>query len=118
MIQEMVEHVQIIRQKMGASQDRQKSYAGTRRSDISFKVGEKLRRYLSDPSHVLSPEVIEVDEQLSYLKTPKEILDRKVRKTRNGETALVKVLWTNHNIEEATWETELSMKESYPHLFT
>ncbi|XP_074314054.1 uncharacterized protein LOC141649258 [Silene latifolia] len=26
---------------------------------------EQLRRYLSDPSHVLSPEVIEVDEQLS-----------------------------------------------------
>ncbi|XP_074264439.1 uncharacterized protein LOC141586927 [Silene latifolia] len=105
------------RQKMRASQDRQKSYADTRRSDISFEVGEKLRRYLSDPSHVLSPEVIEVDEQLSYLETPKEILDRKVRKTRNGETALVKVLWTNHNVEEATWETEASMRESYPHLF-
>ncbi|XP_074293221.1 uncharacterized protein LOC141620186 [Silene latifolia] len=90
----------------------------TRRSDISFEVGEKLRRYLSDPSHVLmSPEVIELDEQLSYLETPKEILDRKVRKTRNGETALVKVLWTNHNVEEATWETEASMRESYPHLF-
>ncbi|XP_074297605.1 uncharacterized protein LOC141628348 [Silene latifolia] len=176
MIQEMVEQVQIIRQKMRASQDRQKSYADTRRTDISFEVGEKvllkvspmkgvmrfgkrgklsqkfigpyeildrvgevayhlalpsalarvhnvfhvsqLRRYLSDPSHVLSPEVIEVDEQLSYLETPKEILGRKVRKTRNGETALVKVLWTNHNVEEATWETELSMKESYPHLFT
>ncbi|XP_074289137.1 uncharacterized protein LOC141614277 [Silene latifolia] len=79
---------------------------------------EQLRRYLSDPSHVLSTEVIEVDEQLSYLETPKEILDRKVRKTMNGETALVKVLWTNHNVEEATWETELSMKESYPHLLT
>ncbi|XP_074299767.1 uncharacterized protein LOC141630929 [Silene latifolia] len=78
---------------------------------------EQLRRYLSDPSHVLSPAVIEVDEQLSYLETPKEILDRKVRKTRNGETALVKVLWTNHNVEEATWETEASMRESYPHLF-
>ncbi|XP_074301567.1 uncharacterized protein LOC141632968 [Silene latifolia] len=117
MIQEMVEQVQIIRQKMRASQDRQKSYANTRRSEISLEVGEKLRRYLSDPSHVLRPEVIEVDEQLSYLETPKEILDRKVRKTRNGETALVKVLWTNHNVEEATWETEASMRESYPHLF-
>ncbi|XP_074267146.1 uncharacterized protein LOC141590453 [Silene latifolia] len=118
MIQEMVEQVQIIRQKMRASQDRQKSYADTRRSDISFEVGEKLRRYLSDPSHVLSPEVIEVDEQLSYLETPKEILDRKVRKTRNGETTLVKVLWTNHNVEEVIWETEASMRESYPHLFS
>ncbi|XP_074293331.1 uncharacterized protein LOC141620327 [Silene latifolia] len=81
-----------------------------------FHVSQ-LRRYPSDPSHVLSPEVIEVDEQLSYLETPKEILERKVRKTWNGETALVKVLWTNHNVEEATWETEASMRESYPHLF-
>ncbi|XP_074282738.1 uncharacterized protein LOC141607280 [Silene latifolia] len=81
------------------------------------KCRSPLWRYLSDPSHVLSPEVIEVDEQLSYLETPKEILDRKVRKTRNGETTLVKVLWTNHNVEEATWETEASMRESYPHLF-
>ncbi|XP_074266833.1 uncharacterized protein LOC141590121 [Silene latifolia] len=127
---------------MRASQDRQKSYADTRRSDISFEVGEKswrgglsfslatsvsqssqclscfpIAEVPSDPSHVLSPEVIEVDEQLSYLETLKEILDRKVRKTRNGETALVKVFWTNHNVEEATWKTEASMRESYPHLF-
>ncbi|XP_074292608.1 uncharacterized protein LOC141619490 [Silene latifolia] len=118
MIQEMVEQVQIIRQKMRAAQDRQKSYADAKRSDISFEVGEKLRRYLSDPSHILSHDVVEVDEQLTYIETPKEILDRKVRKTRHGETALVKMLWTNHKAEEATWETEAAMRESYPHLFT
>ncbi|XP_074288212.1 uncharacterized protein LOC141613380 [Silene latifolia] len=82
-----------------------------------FHVSQ-LRRYLSDPSHILSHDVVEVDEQLTYIETPKEILDRKVRKTRHGETALVKVLWTNHKAEEATWETEAAMRESYPHLFT
>ncbi|XP_074304823.1 uncharacterized protein LOC141639644 [Silene latifolia] len=175
MIQEMVEQVRVILQKMRAAQDRQKSYADLKRSDISFEAGEKvllkvspmrgvmrfgkrgklsqkfigpyeildrvgevayrlalppslakvhnvfhvsqLRRYVSDPSHILNHDIVEVDEQLSYVEMPKEILDRKVRKTRKGETALVKVLWTNHNVEEATWETETSMKEKYPHLF-
>ncbi|XP_074314945.1 uncharacterized protein LOC141651121 [Silene latifolia] len=81
-----------------------------------FHVSQ-LRRYLSDPSHVLDYEAIEIDEQMSYVEMPKEILDRKVRKTRNGETALVKVLWTNHNVEEATWEAEAAMKEKFPNLF-
>ncbi|XP_074305467.1 uncharacterized protein LOC141640655 [Silene latifolia] len=76
-------------------------------------VGE----YVSDPSHVLEVENIELDESLSYLEVPKEILDCKVRKTRTRETVLLKVLWSNHNIEEATWEAEEAMKEHYPSLF-
>ncbi|XP_074289025.1 uncharacterized protein LOC141614169 [Silene latifolia] len=56
-----------------------------------FHVSQ-LRKYVSDPTHVLEPEHIAIDEQLSYVEELKEILDRKVRKTRNGETALVKVL--------------------------
>ncbi|XP_074265723.1 uncharacterized protein LOC141588169 [Silene latifolia] len=77
----------------------------------------QLRKCLSDPSHILKPEVVGVDESLSYVEVAKEILDKKVRKTRNRETLLVKVLWSNHNVEEATWEVEDKMKENYPHLF-
>ncbi|XP_074288562.1 uncharacterized protein LOC141613716 [Silene latifolia] len=128
MIQAMVEQVHIIRQKMRAAQDRQKSYADLKRSDIEFAVGDKvllkvssmrgvMRKYVSDPTHMLEPEHIEIDEQLSYVEEPKEILDRKVRKTRNGETALVKVLWSNHKVEEATWEAEAAMREKYPSPF-
>lgn len=29
----------------------------------------------------------------------------------------MKVLWWNHNVEEATWEPEDQMQEQYPHLF-
>ncbi|XP_074297559.1 uncharacterized protein LOC141628298 [Silene latifolia] len=90
MIQEMVEQVHIIRQKMRAAQDRQKSYADLKRSDIEFAVGDKvlvkvspirgvMRKYVSDPTHVLEPEHVELDEQLSYVEEPKEILDRRVR---------------------------------------
>ena len=30
---------------------------------------------------------------------------------------MVKVLWKNHGVEEATWETEAKMRQDYPHLF-
>ncbi|XP_074318990.1 uncharacterized protein LOC141655861 [Silene latifolia] len=73
--------------------------------------------YVSDPTNVLAAEIVEMDENLSYVEVAKDILDKKVRKTRNGEIALVKVLWANHNVEEATWEAEAEIKEKYPHLF-
>jgi len=30
---------------------------------------------------------------------------------------MVKVLWRNHSVEEATWETEEHMWDMYPRLF-
>ncbi|XP_074288497.1 uncharacterized protein LOC141613652 [Silene latifolia] len=39
---EMVEQVHIIRQKMRAAQDRQKSYADFKRSNMEFSVGDKV----------------------------------------------------------------------------
>ncbi|XP_074305831.1 uncharacterized protein LOC141641053 [Silene latifolia] len=62
-----------------------------------FNVSQ-LRKYITDPSHVLDVEHIEMDEALTYIETPKQILDRKVKKIRNDETLLLKVLWSNHNV--------------------
>ena len=56
-------------------------------------------------------------ENLSYVKKPVQILDYKIKQLRNRSISLVKVLWRNHSIEEATWETKESMRKSYPHLF-
>ncbi|KAA3484297.1 zf-CCHC domain-containing protein/RVP_2 domain-containing protein [Gossypium australe] len=33
-------------------------------------------------------------------------------------TALVKVLWQRHGVEEATWEPEVAMRNQYPNLFS
>ncbi|XP_074289502.1 uncharacterized protein LOC141614654 [Silene latifolia] len=82
----------------------------------AFHVSQ-LRKYVSDPTHVLTPDTVEMDENLSYVEVAKEILNRKLSKTRNGETSLVNVLWSSHNVEEATWEAEADIKEKYPHLF-
>ncbi|XP_074291906.1 uncharacterized protein LOC141618724 [Silene latifolia] len=127
MIQLMVEQVHVIRQK---------SYADLKRSEIEFVVGDKVLLKVSPMNGVkrfgkrgklsqkyIGPyEILDRVGEVAYrLALPptlaREILDRKVRKTRNSEIALVKVLWSNHNVEEATWEAEAEIKEKYPHLF-
>ena len=66
-----------------------------------FRVS-MLRRYRSDPSHVVSSETIELRPDLTYEKEPVEILAHEVKELRNKKILLVKVLWRNHQTEEAT----------------
>ncbi|KAG8492403.1 hypothetical protein CXB51_009696 [Gossypium anomalum] len=70
-----------------------------------------LRRYHSDPSHVISPTEIEIRSDMTYEEEPIKILAREVKQLRNKSIALVKVLWHRHGIEEATWESEEAMKK-------
>ncbi|KAA0067060.1 pol protein [Cucumis melo var. makuwa] len=63
-----------------------------------------LRKYVADPSHVVDYKPLEIDENLSYTEQPVEVLAREVKMLRNREIPLVKVLWRNHRVEEATWE--------------
>ena len=58
-----------------------------------------LRRYRSDPSHVVSTETIERRPNLTYEEEPVEILTREVKELRNKKIPLVKVLWRNHKTE-------------------
>ncbi|KAL0534798.1 hypothetical protein IC582_029092 [Cucumis melo] len=76
-----------------------------------------LRKYVPDPSHVVDYEPLEIDENLSYVEQPVEVLAREVKTLRNKEIPLVKVLWRNHRVEEATWEREDDMRSRYPELF-
>ncbi|KAL4026018.1 hypothetical protein IC575_014425 [Cucumis melo] len=69
-----------------------------------------LRRYVADPTHVVDFEPLQISEDLSYEEQPVEILAREVKMLRNRGIALVKVLWRNHGIEEATWEREEDMR--------
>ena len=81
-----------------------------------FHVSQ-LRKYVYDPLHILSYKPLRVDETLSYEEKPLEIIDRRVKELRNKSIPLVKVLWTHHGEEEATWEKESDMRSRYPHLF-
>ena len=76
-----------------------------------------LRRYVSDPSHVIPPQPLEINPDLTYDEVPMTILDWKDKVLRNKTVRMVKVLWRNHLVEEATWETEERMRDMYPRLF-
>ena len=51
-----------------------------------------LRRYRSNPSHVVSSKTIELRPDLTYEEEPVEILAREVKELRNKKILLVKVL--------------------------
>ena len=76
-----------------------------------------FRNYIPDPSHVLTEQLVEIQENLTYEEEPVQILDRQEQVLRNKTIPLVKVLWRSHTVEEATWEHEEQMKRHYPHLF-
>ncbi|XP_052886935.1 uncharacterized protein LOC128295412 [Gossypium arboreum] len=69
-----------------------------------------LRRYRSDPSHVVPIEKIEVRPDLTIEEEPVQILERDVKVLRKKSVPLVKVLWRNHGTKKATWEPEESMQ--------
>lgn len=76
-----------------------------------------LRRYVSDVTHVLSYKDLVRDETLSYEEQPVKILGRKDKVLRNKTIPLVKVLWRNSKVEEATWELESDMRSQHLELF-
>nr|CBL94172.1 putative retrotransposon protein [Malus domestica] len=76
-----------------------------------------LRHYIYDPLHVIPPQPLEINSDLTYNEESVTILDWKDKVLMNKTVSLVKVLWRNHSVEEATWETKDQMREMYPRLF-
>ncbi|GJS85561.1 putative nucleotidyltransferase, ribonuclease H [Tanacetum coccineum] len=74
--------------------------------EILERIGEVSYR-LALPPHL----IFRLSEE------PESILDRQERVMRNKVIPFVKILWKNHPEREATWETEESMRASYPHFF-
>nr|CAD1827468.1 unnamed protein product [Ananas comosus var. bracteatus] len=77
----------------------------------------KLRKYIPDLSHVISPTSIQLREDLSYEEALLRILAREVKQLQNKSFSYVTVQWENHEESEATCELVYSMRERYPQLF-
>jgi hypothetical protein len=87
-------------------------------SDIHnmFHVSQ-LRKCLQVPENHIEAETIQIQKDLKYREKPVKILDSAVRKTRDSEVRLCKVQWSREGEEEATWESEDSLRREYPYLF-
>ena len=76
-----------------------------------------LKKCLSDETLVVPLDEIEINESLHILEEPVEIMDRKIKRTKQSRMSIVKVRWNAKRGPEYTWEREDQMKQKYPHLF-
>ena len=61
-----------------------------------------LRKYITDPSHIIGYEEIELQPNLSYEEQALRILDHQEKKLRNKMVKLVRVQWKRRGVEEST----------------
>ena len=69
-----------------------------------------LKKCVGDPTFIVPLESVTVKDSLFYEDVQVEILNRRVKRFRNKEVALVKVLWRSQSVEGSTWEAEAAMK--------
>ncbi|KAA3469910.1 reverse transcriptase [Gossypium australe] len=79
---------------------------------------EMIHKYRSNPSHVIYLKEIKILPDMTYSEQLIRILAREVKELRNKSIALVKVLWQQRGVEEATWEPEKAMRKEYSNLFS
>jgi hypothetical protein len=167
---EAEEDIKMVLENMKIAQSRQRSYADTRRRELSFEVGDfvylkvspirgvkgklapcyvglyqilarrgdvayqlslpeglsavhdvfhvfQLKKCLRVPEEQLPMEGLEVQEDLTYIEKPAQILETADRVTRRKTIRMCKVRWSHHSEEEATWEREDDLMAKYPELF-
>jgi hypothetical protein len=76
-----------------------------------------LRKYITNPDVIVEYEPLEIQEGLTYVEEPVRIMNKKEQVLRTKMIPIVKVLWRNHGVEEASWEAKHNMRSRYPHLF-
>jgi hypothetical protein len=172
---EAEENIKMVRENRKTAQSRQRSYADTRKRELSFEVGDfvylkvspirgikrfgvkgklapryigpyqiqarrgevayqlslpeslsavhdvfhmsQLKKCLRVPEEQLPTEDLEVQEDLTYIEKPTQILETADRVTRRSTIRMCKVKWGHHSEEEATWEREDDLRAKYPELF-
>jgi len=76
-----------------------------------------LRHYVSDESHKLAWQDLQVSDMVTVMVEPLRILDRRVRQLRRHTVDQVKVQWDKYSPRSATWEDAETMHRDYPSLF-
>ncbi|XP_073152865.1 uncharacterized protein [Henckelia pumila] len=77
-----------------------------------------LRQYVADESHILHPNEVKLEQDLSYVERPLRILDRKEKVLCNKHIPLVMVQWQRRGTDEVTLELESWMRAEHPELFS
>jgi hypothetical protein len=77
----------------------------------------RLKNCLRVPEEQLLVEDLEVQEDLTYIEKPTQILETVDMVTRRNTIRMCKVRWGHYSEEEATWEREDDLMAKDPELF-
>ncbi|WVZ58894.1 hypothetical protein U9M48_009116 [Paspalum notatum var. saurae] len=69
------------------------------------------------PKEQLQVDELNVQDDLTYIEHPVQILETVERTTRNRIIKTCKVKWSHHTAQEATWERDDDLRADYPELF-
>ncbi|GJS44848.1 hypothetical protein Tco_0594969 [Tanacetum coccineum] len=121
----------MIKQRMQAAQDRQKSYADRKRKPMEFEIGDRVMLKVSpwkgvvrfgkrgklNPRYVRPFKVLakvgkvayrlELPQELSrlqFVEEPVEIMEWEIKQLKRSRIPLVKVRWNSRRGPEFTWE--------------
>ncbi|GJW31826.1 putative reverse transcriptase domain-containing protein [Tanacetum coccineum] len=129
LVQETTDKVVVIKEKLKAARDRQKSYADGERKMTEYEVGENVLLKVSPWKGAF--EILEwiglvayrlrLSEELSGVHDTfyehVEIMDREIKSLKRSKISLMKVRWNSKRGPEFTWERKDYMKSKYPQLF-
>nr|GEV99617.1 putative reverse transcriptase domain-containing protein [Tanacetum cinerariifolium] len=125
LIQETTEKIVLIKKRIQAAQDRQKSYADLKQKPMEFEVGDRVMLKVSPwkgvvrfGKRVMPLEGIHIEDRLQFMEEPVEIIEREIKRLKRSWIPLVKVRWNSRRGPEFTWERKDSFRKKYPHLFT
>jgi hypothetical protein len=83
----------------------------------AFHVSQ-LKKCLCVSEEQLLVEGLEVQEDLTYIEKPTQILETADRVTQRKTIRMCKVRWSHHSEEEATWEHEDDLMAKYHELLS
>ena len=78
----------------------------------------QLKKCLRVPTDAVDLETLDLQPGLTYEEHPITIFDSDERKVKHSMVKFVKVQWSNHTEDEATWEREDRLRQDYPDFFS
>ncbi|GJW25744.1 hypothetical protein Tco_0039555 [Tanacetum coccineum] len=99
LVQETSDKEGLIKEKLKAAMDHQKSYADNRRKPLEFEVGDRVLLKVSPWKGVICfgkrfhvpLDEIKVDKTLRFVEEPVEIMDREVKRLKCSRMVVVRV---------------------------
>ncbi|GJZ25144.1 putative reverse transcriptase domain-containing protein [Tanacetum coccineum] len=134
LVHETTDKVVLIKERLKADGDHQKSYVDNIRKPLKFEVGpfeilekigpvaywlrlpqelsgvhntfhvSNLKTCLADANLHVPLGVVKIDKTLCFVEEPMEIMDREVKKLKRSRILIVKVHWNSKRGPDFTWE--------------